>query len=612
MQRRAKQALATHIVAASLVALFSVHADAGDLLIKKGPYIQALGASGVTIKVELNKPENASIEVVGPDAKIVRVDDGAKDFHVLRVEKLTPGTSYAYKVIAGSLVESGAFTTSTLDAKKVRFIAYGDNRSDRGAHASVVRALLAAPGEFLVNTGDMVASGSDSGDWQTLFEIEKPLLSNRCVFVAIGNHELYENGAGQAAFLKYFASTDGATERPTPYGSFRWGATRFFLLNAMDDWTGDERAWLKAELDRALVEPGLEHRIAVLHWAPFSSGPHGNNPALARGHVVEMMKEGKIDLILGGHDHVYERGEGLGVKYLITGGGGAPLYPKKRDAPETQRFESVHHYLDITIDGPTLRAVARRASGTIIEDCSFSADAPWACDPSLGPTATTPPPAPPPAKIPGPQSASACACRMGGTSRSSGGAAVLFAACLVAALARTRNRRIPSRRMARVSKTGLLFVATAVLAVSAACSTYRQDLDRAQRHYDQNQYEAALALFRVLEPDLDSFSTPEQAQYAYLRGMTDFRLSSIVPAGTTVSDPRKSFRDNARHWLSFAAAIEKTTPGGLTEDQKGRLGDAMKDLNHDWYAGAEEEKGDAGAAKAATDAPDKKEEPSKP
>src|SRR5262245_42428036 len=96
--------------------------------------------------------------------------------------------------------------------------------------------------------------------------------------------------------------------------------------------------------------------------------------------------------------------------------------------------------------------------------------------------------------------------------------------------------------------------------MSFGCATYRQDLERAKQHYNENQYEKALALMRVLEHDIDSLSDAEQAQYAYTRGMTDYRLAGLalaaqVPGG--VADPRKGFRDNSRHWLGVAAAIEK-------------------------------------------------------
>jgi hypothetical protein len=141
----------------------------------------------------------------------------------------------------------------------------------------------------------------------------------------------------------------------------------------------------------------------------------------------------------------------------------------------------------------------------------------------------------------------------------------------------------------------------ALAACAFGCATYRQDLDRARKHYDDNQYEKALALFRVLEPDIDSLSDPEQAQYAYLRGMTDYRLASQQVAanvsGGGVVDPRRAFRDNARHWLAVAAATEKNTPGGLTADEKKRLDDALTDLNKDVYGGAEATEDKAGGGK---------------
>src|SRR5262245_55315932 len=133
-------------------------------------------------------------------------------------------------------------------------------------------------------------------------------------------------------------------------------------------------------------------------------------------------------------------------------------------------------------------------------------------------------------------------------------------------------------------------VASSILASFLAlggCATYKQDLERAEKHYSENQFEQALALFRVLEDDMDSLAPGDQARYAYLRGMTDFRLSALAASGSGVADPRKAFRSNARHWLGVAAATEKATPGGLTGDEKQRLEETLTDLNRDVYGGAE-------------------------
>jgi hypothetical protein len=104
------------------------------------------------------------------------------------------------------------------------------------------------------------------------------------------------------------------------------------------------------------------------------------------------------------------------------------------------------------------------------------------------------------------------------------------------------------------------------------CSTYREDLNRGQRLYEENRYEHALAIWRVLEADTDSLTLNDQARYAYLRGMTDYRLG---------------FRPYARHWLGVARALDKQHPGGLNQEWKDRMEKSLTDLNNDVYGGSE-------------------------
>jgi len=117
------------------------------------------------------------------------------------------------------------------------------------------------------------------------------------------------------------------------------------------------------------------------------------------------------------------------------------------------------------------------------------------------------------------------------------------------------------------------WLALAALALSVVgCATYREDLNRGQRFYEENEYERSLAIFRVLEPDMDSLELSDQARYAYLRGMTDYRLG---------------FRADARHWLAVAKAVEQEHPGGLSPQWKQRLEEALNDLNQEVYGGGE-------------------------
>ncbi len=120
-------------------------------------------------------------------------------------------------------------------------------------------------------------------------------------------------------------------------------------------------------------------------------------------------------------------------------------------------------------------------------------------------------------------------------------------------------------------RRALVFVlATAIWSVG--CATYREDLNRGQRMYEENQYEHALALFRSLEEDTDSLSPSDRARYAYLRGMTDYRLG---------------FRADSRYWLSLAKATDQAHVGSLSAAWEERLEQSLTDLNQDAYGAAD-------------------------
>ncbi len=103
---------------------------------------------------------------------------------------------------------------------------------------------------------------------------------------------------------------------------------------------------------------------------------------------------------------------------------------------------------------------------------------------------------------------------------------------------------------------------------AAGCATYEDDLARAQHAYDASEHEHALAIFRVLEPDLARISPADRARYAYLRGMTDHQMG---------------YKTDARHWLAVAAAIEQATPSSLQADWVKRMDAAMNVLNDEVY-----------------------------
>lgn len=100
--------------------------------------------------------------------------------------------------------------------------------------------------------------------------------------------------------------------------------------------------------------------------------------------------------------------------------------------------------------------------------------------------------------------------------------------------------------------------------VLLGCSTYRDQLTRSERAFEQNEPDKTLALLRDLEPNFQRLTPTEQATYAYIRGMTDYNVG---------------YKADARHWLSVANAYEQVTPGALPGERKTKTLATLQELN---------------------------------
>lgn len=118
------------------------------------------------------------------------------------------------------------------------------------------------------------------------------------------------------------------------------------------------------------------------------------------------------------------------------------------------------------------------------------------------------------------------------------------------------------------SSLALLLPCFALFAVG--CATYEQELGRAEDHFTHDEHEKSLATLRALESDWTSFGVKDRARYAYLRGMTDYRIG---------------FKADARHWLAVAAQIEREHPGALGANEKAVVEDKLGELNQVVWSG---------------------------
>jgi 3',5'-cyclic AMP phosphodiesterase CpdA len=366
----------------------------------KGPYLQDLAPESITVMWQLAEPVPAKLTVTGPGGERSQ-DVGAARIVEARIDGLEPATRYRYRVAIGSDVWDGEFATAPPVGKDVpfSFAVFGDSRNGIEQHRRVIERVAQEVPDFLVGTGDMVDEGYREDEWQQFFDVENQLLRDNVYFPALGNHDRQGRGRTADAYRAYFSVPDNGGDETGRYYAFTYGPARFLVLdsNAYSFALTDQTAWLERELIAARQDPAMHHIFVVMHHPPYSIALHGGARDL-RERWTPLFEKYQVTAVFSGHDHVYERAEAGGVYYFVTGGAGAPLYPRRPqpnpvDAEAVKKFERVLHYLRVTVTGNRVEVTAIRAEGTAIETTT------WTDGPPPAAPVTPPAPAPGPNEV---------------------------------------------------------------------------------------------------------------------------------------------------------------------------------------------------------------------
>ena len=346
---------------------------------RKGPYLQNVSQTSVTLMWESNPAQACTVELLGRGPEPARVvETEVEHIHEVVVDRLAPGRRYHYAVACDSVRTTGEFATAPDAAAPFMFVAFGDSRSNPGSHRDVVERVRSEVPDFILGTGDMVNEGALESDWQKFFDIERDLLRENVLFPSLGNHDRQGRGRTADSFRKYFALPENSPN-PERYYAFTYGNSRFLVLdsNSYSFALTDQTAWIEAQLKAARMNPAVEHIFVAMHHPPFSISLHGGNVEL-RDSWTPLFEKFGVDAVFSGHDHCYERAEHEGVRYFVSGGGGAPLYPrhrapKPRDLAAVKYIERVNHYLRVHVIGDFVEVTAFRGDGTVIESVQWGA-----------------------------------------------------------------------------------------------------------------------------------------------------------------------------------------------------------------------------------------------
>jgi hypothetical protein len=288
-----------------------------------------------------------------------------------RITHLLPNTTYYYAVghdgydpaTRPSLEPVRSFKTAPNHTTSFTFTAFGDQGEsyDAVATGNLVRSVNPS---FHLHAGDLAYANdggqgqlTDSYDprvWDSFLVQNEGFASTVPWQAVVGNHEMepWYSPNGYGGFFERFA----LPEEKQAYYSFTYGNVAFIALDANDvtyefpanhGYTGGaQTTWLGRQLAGFRANRNIDFIVVYFHECAYCTATAHASDGGVRDKWTPLFDQYSVDLVINGHNHVYERTDPLkggvvttaapigstvytakqGTVYAVAGGAGNSLY----------------------------------------------------------------------------------------------------------------------------------------------------------------------------------------------------------------------------------------------------------------------------------------------
>jgi 3',5'-cyclic AMP phosphodiesterase CpdA len=211
--------------------------------------------------------------------------------------------------------------------------------------------------DFTVDVGDLILGYEDDAqlihqEWDEYFRtcegFDNPYYS------VVGNHDVWDKQS-EEIWLKRLG--------PLYYG-FSHKGCRFICLHSedpdsIDHINSEQLKWLKSELES---HSDAKHIFVFLHKPLWHSKFYPEGTTNWMKDVHPLLAQYNVNTVFAGHIHVYELSEEMdGIRYVITGGGGAEI----QNIPYRGDF---HHHCVVDVNGDDVRIAVVKTNSIFPED----------------------------------------------------------------------------------------------------------------------------------------------------------------------------------------------------------------------------------------------------
>lgn len=340
--------------------------------ITRGPYLQVISTNSTNIRFRTDLDSKPNILIGKTPTNLSRTIKQAitgKE-HELKIDSLTPNTRYFYKIVTATqtLGDSTYFFQTAPpkgDKSKISFWSTGDmfpGKPQLDAYEGFKKFIGNKYTNLYITVGDNVYMGASDDDFQTnFFEVYQngPILKQSGMFPSVGNHDYDNTSLKQDDIsIPYFQNftlptngeLNGVPSNSEAYYSFDYGNVHFICLDSyaygkdnqrLFDGPSEQLTWLTNDLKANKQD----WTVVFFHYPPYTKGSYDSdakNPDATynnryniplvnlRNILVPIFDKYKVDLVLTGHSHVFERS-----KPLVGHTGTSDTFDPKLHNPQT-------------------------------------------------------------------------------------------------------------------------------------------------------------------------------------------------------------------------------------------------------------------------------------
>lgn len=310
--------------------------ESGSPVMSRGPYLMMATPNSIKLRWRTTTSSDSKVAYgMSPTGLVYQTTDTALTTeHIVQLSGLQPNTKYYYSIGSTAFAlmnsEENYFITPPPEnsVKPTRIWATGDFGNGTLQSTSVLNAYFNYAGSTYTDLwmwlGDNAyESGTDAEYTSKVFSYRyERLFRNTCIWPSPGNHDYantgYQGTTALGTTAPYFSifstpqlgESGGVASNSPKYYSYNHANIHFISLDSYGSLNAPGSpmyTWLQNDL----ASNTQKWTIVYFHHAPYTKGSHNSDTETElinmRTNIVPLLESYKVDLVLAGHSHSYER-----------------------------------------------------------------------------------------------------------------------------------------------------------------------------------------------------------------------------------------------------------------------------------------------------------------